>query len=75
MNRDTGELVTLATGLAMGEGQDITLPPGTVMAVKVSIITPFLSFMPLQYCIIQLYTCNIVCMDVHGYNRGCSQTR
>ena len=36
VKRVTGEPVPLARGLAMGEGQEITLPPGTTMAVKVS---------------------------------------
>ena len=37
MNQTTGELVTLVTDLVMGEGQDVTLPPGTLMSVKVKV--------------------------------------
>lgn len=37
VNQTTGELVTLVTDLAMGEGQDVTLPPGTLMSVKVKV--------------------------------------
>lgn len=29
--------MTLVTDLVMGEGQDVTLPPGTLMSVKVKV--------------------------------------
>ena len=36
VKKTTDQPVALAIGLTMGEGQDVTLPPGKAMAVKVA---------------------------------------